>query len=443
MNLSVKYLSFFLLSILYTANTHAINLIEAYTLARESDPTFRAAFYAHEAGQQSKILGRSNLLPVITASYLRNKNNADIKYDGDSNQRTEHRDYVSQTVLIQLRQPLINFDGYARYKQGLAQTSLSEQEYGIRNQELILRVFNKYAAVLYAQDVLSLAKVKSDALLAQKQTNIHFFKNGEGTKTDILESQAQYDLAESEIVEAQNNLDNARSVLNKIIGIEVGVINPLLDGVKILSIESVKLAEWEEIAKKSNLELISQRYMLKIAKEEVNRSRAGHMPRLDAIASWSKNASDTINTFNQEASIQSIGLQLTLPIYAGGSVSALTRQSQSKLQKAQAELDAKSNAVIVELQKQFNAVTNAKRKLNALKIAVNSALLLVDATKKSVKGGVRTNFDVLNTESQLFEVKRNLSLERYNYLQSYLNFKKVAGTLSLIDLQLIAVNFKK
>lgn len=443
MNLSVKYISFVLLSTLYVSNVHAINLIEAYTLARESDPTFQAALYTHEAGQQFKVLGRSNLLPVVTASYLHNKNNADIEYDGVNNRSTEHREYASQTASLQLRQPLINFDAYARYKQGLAQTSLSDQEFSIRNQELILRVFNKYAAVLYAEDMLVLAQAKSDAYMEQKQANIYFFTNGEGTKTDILESQAQYDLAEAEIVEAQNNLDNARTVLNKILGRDIGVVSPLLDSFKVMSIHPVKFAEWKAVAEQSNLELIAQRYVLEIAQQEVKRARAGHMPRLDAIASWNKSASDTINTYNQKTTRQSIGLQLTLPIYAGGSVSALTSQAQSKLQKAQAELDAKSNAVIVELQKQFNAVLNAKRKLKALKTAVNSALLLVEATRKSVKGGVRTNFDVLNTESQLFEAKRNLSLERYNYLQSYLNLKKVAGTLSLTDLRLIAVNFQK
>jgi outer membrane protein TolC len=56
---------------------------------------------------------------------------------------------------------------------------------------------------------------------------------------------------------------------------------------------------------------------------------------------------------------------------------------------------------------------------------------------------VRTNFDVLNAQTQLFEAKRDLSLERYNYLQSYLSLKKIAGTLSFTDLQLVAGNFKK
>lgn len=434
---------FILLGTLYVSNVHAINLIEAYTLARKSDPTFQAALYTHEAGQQFKVLGRSNLLPVVTASYLHNKNNADVEYDSVNNHRTEQREYVSQTASLQLRQPLINFEGYARYKQGLAQTSLSDQEFAIRNQELILRVFNKYAAVLYAEDVLVLAQTKSDAYMEQKQVNIYFFTNGEGTKTDVLESQAQYDLAEAEIIEAQDNLDNARTAFNKILGQEVGVVSPLLDSFKVIPIQPVKFAGWREVAEQSNLELIAQRHVLEIAQQEVKRARAGHMPRLDVVASWNKNASDTINTYNQKTTRQSIGLQLTLPIYAGGSVSALTSQAQSKLQKAQAELKTKSNAVLVELQKQFNTVLNAKRKLSALKVAVNSALLLVDATKQSVKAGVRTNFDVLNTENQLFEAKRNLSLERYNYLQSYLNFKKVAGTLNLSDLQLVSVNFQK
>jgi len=442
MNLPYRYICFICFA-LTTSNASAVGLIEAYQLARESDPTFKAAFYAREAGQQFKVLGRSNLLPTITANYSYNKNDVEIKYDTAQFTGTEQRDYASRTSSVQLRQPLINLDGYARYKQGLAQTSLSDQEFLIRNQELILRVFNKYAAMLYAADVLTLAKVKSAAYVEQRQANIVMFKMGEGTKTEILESQAKYDLAEAEIVDAQDALENARIDLSKTLGHEVNAIQPLLEDVEMLTIQPASLTEWETIAEQNNLELIAQRYTLDIAQEEVNRSQAGHMPRLDAIASWSQNDSDTINTFNQEATIRSVGLQLTLPIYSGGSVSALTQQSQSRLQKIQAEFDIRENAVIVELQKQFNAVLNAKRKLSALRTAVNSAQLLIEATKKSVSGGTRTNVDVLNAESQLFEAKRDISLARYTYLQNYLNLKKTAGILDLNDLQLVATNFQK
>ncbi|HDY84559.1 MAG TPA: hypothetical protein ENH74_02610 [Methylophaga sp.] len=445
MKLSMKpiFLHIFLLCPFFISHLQAANLIDVYTMARDSDPTFKAAFYQHQAGQEFKILGRSNLLPVISANYSRYKNEADIDYDNGQLQRSEHREYASKNASIQLRQPLINFDSYARYKQGEAQTSMSDQEFIIREQELILRVFNKYAAVLYAEDLLALSTMKKQAYAEERQANITLFKHGEGTKTDILESQARYDLAEADIVEARDNLDNTRASLNKILGRQIDAISPLLDNFSLLPMKSSDLDELKMIAVQNNLEIIIQRYMLEVAEQELNRSQAGHMPRLDAVVSWSDNASDTTNTYNQQSTVNSVGLQLTVPIYSGGSVSARVRQSQSNLLKAKAEFDEKSNIVVLELQEQFNLVSNAQRRLKALETAVNSALLLVKATKKSIKGGTRTTIDVLNTESQLFEAKGDLLLARYNYLQSYLNLKKVLGTLGFDDLEMVATRFQK
>lgn len=442
MRLLTKKLSFLVFGLFSITEVQAITLVEAYTLARDNDPTFQAAFYAHQAGQEFKALGRSNLLPVVTASYSRYKNHADIDFENGLVKRSEQRDYASQTASVQLRQPLINFDGYARYKQGVAQTSLSDQEFAIREQELILRVFNRYAAVLYAEDMLGLAKSKRAAYSAQKQANLFMYENGEGTKTDILESQAKYDLAEADIVEAQNILTDARATLNKVLGKKIDQIQPLIEDFATLPVDPINLEQWESLALKSNLELAAQRHTLEVAEQEVNRSKAAYMPRLDAVMSWSNNVSDTTNTYNQDATINSIGLQFTLPIYSGGATPARVSQSKANLLKAKAEFDEKANAVIIELQKQFNLVLDSQLRLTALTTAVNSAQLLVKATHKSIKGGTRTNIDVLNAESQLFEAKGDLLLARYNYLQSYLNLKKVVGTLGFDDLQIVAARFQ-
>ena len=442
MKLWMKSLCGVAIGLLSTFQAQALDLVEAYTLARANDPTFKAAYHAYQAGKEYKTLGRANLLPMVTASYSRFRNDADIEYQNSLFSRTEEREYNSETASVQLRQPLINFDAYARYKQGLAQSSMSEQEFAIRDQELILRVFNRYAAVLYAKDMLSLAERKKAAYEEQMQANLVMYKHGEGTKTDILESQARYDLADADIVEARDNVSDAQAALDQILGRTTQDIDPLIDNFTLLPLNTEDLSEWEAVALQNNVELNIQRYAVEVAQQELKRSQAGHLPTLDAVASWNNNNSDTTNTYNQEATIRSVGLQVTVPIFSGGATSARVRQSQANLYRAKEQFDETANKVTLELQQQFNLVSNAKRKLKAYRTAVNSAELLVHATKKSIKGGTRTNVDVLNAESQLFEAKADLLLARYNYLQSYLNFKKAAGTLVFDDLEDVSARFQ-
>lgn len=134
-------------------------------------------------------------------------------------------------------------------------------------------------------------------------------------------------------------------------------------------------------------------------------------------------------------------MQLNVPIYSGGAVTAATSQAVSNYDKAQADLNGKTNTVVLELRKQYNLALSSALRIDAVAKALSSATLLVEATRKSVKGGQRTNLDVLNAQQQLFEAKRDLALARYNYLLGYLRLRYAAGSLSAADLTDIAGSF--
>jgi protease secretion system outer membrane protein len=356
-------------------------------------------------------------------------------------ENTEHRSYKSEVGSIQLRQPIVNLDGVARYRQGVAQTKYSDAQFAARKQELMVRLVGVYASAKYAEDQLALAVAQRDAFAEQRKANDRMFTKGEGTKTDMLETQAKYDLAETQVLEAQDNLTNARNSLAAMVGMEVTVLDSLAEGFSVQAMQPESYEEWKTIALAQNPEITALRYSVESAQQEVNKNRAGHAPRLDAIASVVHNSSDTTSTFNQTSDTRSLGLQLTIPLYAGGSVSALTSQAVSNHEKAQAELEGKINEVLIELRKQYNLSLSSKLRIDALVKSVRSGEVLVIATKKSVTGGIRTNFNVLDAQQQLFEAKRDLALARYSYLLSYLRLRSAAGTANMSDLQNIAGYF--
>ena len=442
-NFNCRCLRFVYLSALaaYAGQASAMSLLEAYEAALANDSVYRSAIHENEAGQQYKVIGRANLLPNISASYSFNKNDMDITSRNTAIPRTENRDYNSKNAIIQLRQPIVNMESWARYNQGNAQTSLSDKQFEIRKQELISRFFGVFATANYAEDVLSLAEAQQTALKKQEEANKLMSAKGEGTKTALIESQAKLSLSEAQLIEAQVNVADSLNALSSMIGKEVTSLDRLSESLDLLPAGQSSYEEWKAIALGNNPEIAAQKESLEIANQEVKRNRAGHMPRLDAVASISKNDSDSVNTFKQEVDSKSIGLQLNIPIYSGGSVSALTSQAESEYKKAQDDLESKTNQVLLDLRKQYSSVQSSSLKINALKQAVDSAELLVFATKKSLVGGVRTNLDVLEARKQLFESKRDLSLARYNYLVAYINLRKAAGVLTYGDLKTISAFF--
>jgi outer membrane protein, protease secretion system len=421
----------------YAGNASALGLMEAYDAALANDSVYRAAMHDNEAGQQYKILGRSNLLPNISANYTYNRVNSDIS----SGSQDVTRNYNSENGAIQLRQPIINLEGWARYQQGNLQTDLSDKQFATRKQELIKRFFGLYANANYAEDVLALSVAERDAFKNQTEANKLMSVRGEGTKTALIESQAQLSLSEAQVIEAQDSVSDGRNALATMLGKEVTNLDTLSDGFKVQALEQSDYEAWKNIALENNSEIAAQRESVAIAYQEIRKNRAGHIPRLDAVASISTSKSDSTSTFNQEIDNKSIGLQLNVPIYSGGSVSAATAQAEANHKKAQDDLETKTNEVLLDLRKQYNLVLSSSLKIDALKQSVDSAELLVTATKKSLIGGVRTNLDVLDARKQLFKAQRDLSLARYNYLVAFVSLKKAAGTLSVADLEKIAPNF--
>lgn len=431
-------------ALLQTHLVYALGLMEAYDAALQNDSAYRAALAEGQSGQEHKIIGRSYLMPSMSANYTLNANFADIATENNNGAvASEYRKYWSQAGSIQARQPLFNLDSLARYRQGIAKTKASETELSLSRQDLILRLFSLYATANYAEDQLALAVAQRDSYTELQRTNNRLFAQGEGTQTDMIETQAKFDLSEAQLLESQDSLSNARNALSSMVGREVSQLSPLRENFRVLPMQPASFEEWKTIALEQNLELATQRYAIEVAQQEINKTKSGHAPRLDGIASLSRNKSDTTSTIKQDAMVTSAGVQLTIPIFSGGAVNAANRQARAQHEKAQANLQTKTNEVVSELHKQFSAVSTSVLRIEALAKSADSARLLIDATQKSVKGGIRTNLDVLNAQRQLFEVKRDLALARYNYLIGYLRLRKAAGNLSVNNLQAVADYFEK
>lgn len=444
LHLKTKYylISFIFLSLLM--NTHsakALSLIELYQASIANDSEYRTALRDNEAGQQFKIIGKSNLLPNISASYLYNRIDSDVSFSGNGVSRNENRNYNSDSQSIQFRQPIFNLESIALYRKGNAQTNLSDKQLAISKQELIARCISLYSQANFSEDVLMLATVQRDALKSQVEANKLLSSRGEGTKTALIESQANLAISEAQLIDSQDELNNAREALALMIGSKVLKLDALTEDFQFLPLDRESLEAWEKHALENNPDIAAAREEVEIAYQEINKNRAGHLPKLDAIASISKSQSDSVATFNQNIENKSVGVQLNIPIYAGGAVSALTSQAVSNHLKAQELLQTKINKVLLDLRKQFNTVMNSKLKINALRESVDSVDLLILATKKSLVGGVRTNLDVIQARTQLFETKRDLSQAKYNYLVAYTNLKKAAGMLTDNDITLVSRQF--
>lgn len=409
----------------------AITLEEAYHAAIKNDPTFRMRQFEAESGKENRILGRAQLLPQVSASHTFNRNITDRLQPNQFNQIVlDHPRYISRSSVVQLRQPLFNMDAVQRYRQGKVQTEQAEQAYEAGVDEVSVRVVSAYMDALFAEDQLALARVQRDAYLEHQKVNDRLFALGEGTRTDSLETQARLDLAEAQLVEAQDHVVAVRNTLAGVVGMDPGTLNQLGENFRPVTFDVATFEEWRSLALANNNTLAATRLGVENARLDINRNRAGHLPRLDFVAAYSKNDSESLNLRGVESTNRTVGIQLNIPIYSGGAINAQTRQAAASYGRAQAELDARTNETLIELRRAHDLVMSSGRKIDALTKAVDSGKELMKATEQSIKGGVRINLDLLNAQSQLFTAQRDLAQARYSYLVGLMRLRAASGTLA-------------
>jgi len=429
-----------------TGTAHAFGLADAYEAALSHDPVYAAAAKDKEAGDQNLAIGRSYLMPNLSANYGNYREWTATTFLNQAQGNTStFQQYHAYSEGLSFRQPLLSYEGIARYRYGKALALAGDDDFTNNAQTLLLRVLTAYTDTVYALDQLALATAQKEALDEQLAGNQEMFKRGEGTRTDILETSAKAELAQADLSDAHDMVDNAAHALEALTGLpaslNVDALDRLSENYRPVMPLPAGYENWRTLALDNNPQLSSERHSVEAARQHREISRSGYLPHLDLVANAGKNLSNTLDTIGQSYITKSVGIELTIPLYSGGMVQASTRQDSANFEKAQFQLEDDTNKVLLDVRKQYNLCVSSINRISALKSAVESATLLITATKKSVEAGVRTNLDVLTAEQQLYESKRNLARARYDYLQADLELRHDAGTLTAQDLYKIAQSF--
>lgn len=416
----------------------AMGPFDIYEQALRNDPVFLGAMKERDAGLENRIIGRAGLLPRLGYTYNKGRNTSKVTQINEGRPDfTEDRNYGSYGSNLTLQQPLLDYEAYAGYRKGVAQSLFADEAFRGKSQELLVRVLENYTNALFAQDQIDIALAKKKAFEQQFQQNEQMFRQGEGTRTDILEAESRYELATAEEIEARNEQDASLRELGALIGVpavDITDLAPLDQNFQTFSLLPANYDTWHEMAVANNPNLASQRQAVEVARYEVERNRAGHLPKVSAYASVRQNESESGNTYNQRYDTNTIGIEVSVPLYAGGGVSASTRQASRTMEQAEYELDGKTRETLIELRRQFSACLSGVNKLRAYQKALKSAEALVVSTKQSILGGERVNLDALNAEQQLFTTRRDLAQARYDYLMAWTKLHYYAGTLNEQDL---------
>jgi outer membrane protein len=412
---------------------NAEDLLSVYQQAQANDPVVLGAHAQYLATEEAIEQARAVLLPQIngSASYSDGKSDS---FDNMGN--VISTDAESFTYGATLSMELYRHSTWLRLDNAKKLAHQSDISYQVAKQDLIVRVTQAYFDVLSAKDDLEFSIAEKAAIERQLEQTKQRFSVGLTAITDVHEAQAQYDNAVTDEIRAENNVYNTEEALRVITNIyprDLSILNTERFGTSRPSPDSAN--EWQQTAEAKNLNLIAEKINVDIAKENINIAKAGHYPSLDLNGSFSSADNDFNNVNTTALDSQSIGVTLTVPIYAGGAISSSVRQAQSNYVVASQNLEQSHRNVVRNTRNAYNTVIAAVSAIKSLEQAVVSAESALKATEAGFEVGTRTIVDVLNSTRNLYNAKRNLSSTRYTYIQNVLALKRAGGTITDQDLK--------
>jgi outer membrane protein len=421
------------LALLLAAGTAgAVDLETVYEHALVADPTMQQAEALHLATKETRTQAILGMLPLDT--------NVSKTWNGVNSNST------STPILgnLALQVNLFSWDKWVALRQSSSVVAQGEANYMAAQQELISRVAQQYFAVLAAKDALAAQDSALQSVSRQLEQAERRFEVGLIAVTDVQIARAARDSAAAAVIAAKRTVANAEEELRATTGEKYSQLAEPGEGMPLLTPDPASEDAWVSTALTQNANLIASRMSADIAHENYLAAIGGHLPQVTASAtrSWNlqdpsskgtfirepgSNTSNTLGFINTNDIVWSVGV--TVPIFSAGATQSVVRQQKYLWNAGKSGYDRSLRQAEQLARDAYQGVISQIAQVGALKQAVESNRVSLQATEAGYEVGTKTAIDVLASREQLVQARTNYSQAKYGYLNNIIALRLAAGNL--------------
>lgn len=417
----------------------AVTLTEVYSLAQQNDAKFRSVRAETRASGTAVDQARAGFLPTVRYDMERTETRSNVLRNENTVNAIGARVYPTDSRTLSITQPIFRMDAIARFGQAKSVVKQSEFTLMAAEQDLMLRTTVAYLSVLAATDSLGLARKEREAVGKVLELARERLKSGLGTITNLHDATARHAVTQAREIEAENKLRDAQQALREITGRSINDLQTLKPSFPLAKPEPAVVERWVEAALDQNMILRARQASVEVARQEVERQRAGHYPSLNLLVSHNRRdaASSVVNgIFGAGTLVETtdVTLRLSVPLFEGGLTTAVTEEAAQRYQKAQEDLEGERRSTERATRAAYDGTLGAVSMVDALRQSVISQESALEAREQGFRAGLFSLLQVLDAQRDLYLARRDYAQARYDYLLSRLRLRLATGQLSEADL---------
>ena len=412
----------------------ALDLVNAYERAKQSDPNWQASQLQYEADQLNLGIANGNLLPTITLAGNVARKNQNVNQSASNIGFSLPVSTTNKQITLTARQPLFRWDAWEGLKQVKTSIDLSEINLRIQQQNHILQVADTYFNVL-RQQALTVANLQEEQALSE-QLKVMNAKLNEGliAKSDVSEANAQYQNARANRMSTHVQLVLAQEQLQQLIGSYRENLAVLREDFQFQKPVPNNMQDWENLAMGQNLGILQAKIQRRYAEDGKRVEQAALYPQIEAVGTYGYSKQSPESIMSQDGQFDQVGIEMNWNAYNGGRTQKSIKQATINVKKTEAQVEAATRKATSDVKKSFLQLESDEAKLQARKAALDSAAIVSKASQAQYQEGLKTMVDVLLAQRNAFSAKQDYLNSKYDYLLHVLQLKASVGRLTDQDI---------
>ena len=412
----------------------ALDLVNAYERAKQSDPSWQASQLQYEADQLNLGIANGNLLPTITLAGNVARKNQNVNQSASNIGFSLPVSTTNKQITLTARQPLFRWDAWEGLKQVKTSIDLSEINLRIQQQNHILQVADAYFNVL-RQQALTVANLQEEQALSE-QLKVMNAKLNEGliAKSDVSEANAQYQNARANRISTHVQLVLAQEQLQQLIGSYRENLAVLREDFQFQKPVPNNMQDWENLAMSQNLGILQAKIQRHYAEDGKRVEQAALYPQIEAVGTYGYSKQSPESIMSQDGLFDQVGIEMNWNAYNGGRTQKSIKQATINVKKTEAQVEAATRKATSDVKKSFLQLESDEAKLQARKAAMDSATIVSKASQAQYQEGLKTMVDVLLAQRNAFSAKQDYLNSKYDYLLHVLQLKASVGRLTDQDI---------
>jgi len=421
------------------ADMPSLTISDAMQLADKQNPRIKAALSQVSAADHRITQAESGFLPqVFFTETFSHTNNPLWAFGNRLNQET-----VTQADFDPARlnhpDPLNNFNSalsveWPVYQGGQTRIGVNQAKLDRQAQDLFLTRTRQEVIALAATAYtgLVLAYHHLDVIHKSLETaSVHLemirkrYENGLAVKSDLLRTQVHIAELDQDRIQAESRISMAIAALNASMGAPGDSNWRLATGLVKGEPVPGPIDDWISLSQSRRPDMQYLLLQEQIAEDEIQKSRAAHLPNINLIGSYELNSQD----FRNSGDSYTVGAMMRVNLYSGDRISAKTRESEAMLSRIRAMRNDTAAGIEVQTRQAFLQAQSAWNRISVAEAAVSQSEEGLRIVRDRYENGLLTLVSLLDAEVALQSAHNNRYRSLHDYLAARIQLSLATGTL--------------